>query len=206
MADPSNPRSAGRPAEGPGARTGSEIWVRRIVIALGIAVLVVIVYGILAAALPRWWAQRVADQVDGSMSAGVFWGLFYGFVFSFVPLLVLWQVRRSFLSWPWRIAVVVIAVLLATPNWLTLSISLGDNTASDAGWIALVSRAPGFQWSSLFGAIAGAVAALGLIGILMAARRRKEQVSRLEGRLAERDGKHTGSDGPNDHHREEPHA
>lgn len=206
MADPSNPRSTGPSAEGPGTRTGSEIWVRRIVLALGLVVIILIAYSVLSALLPRWWAQRVAAQVDGRISVGIFWGLFYGFVFSFVPLLVLWQVRRSFLSWPWRIAIVVVAVLLATPNWLTLSLRVGISKAAEDGWLVLVTRAPGFQWSSLFGAIAGAAAALGLIGILMTGRRRKEQVSRLEGRLAEHDPRKPGSDEPNDHHREEPHA
>lgn len=205
MADPANSRSAGRPVEGPGARTGAEVWVRRIVVALVIVVIASIVYGILAAAMPRWWGQRIGDQVDGRMTAGIFWGLFYGFVFSFVPVLIAWQARRPFLRWPWKIGVLVTAFLLAMPNWLTLAISLGDNSASDAGWIALVSRAPGFQWSTLFGAIAGVAAALALIGMLFSARRRKAQVNRLEGTLAQRDAATgAGKVQENELNREEP--
>ncbi|WP_313404259.1 hypothetical protein [Aeromicrobium sp.] len=206
MADPANSRSAGQPAAtGPGDRTVGEVWVRRIVVALVIVVVAWIVYGILAAALPRWWGQRIGDQVDGRMTVGIFWGLFYGFVFSFLPVLVAWQARRPFLKWPWKIGVVVLAVALAAPNWLTLAISLGDNSASDAGWIALVSRAPGFQWATLFGAIAGAAAAVALSGMLWSARRRKAQVSRLEGTLAERDAaSRAGEAESNELHREEP--
>ena len=205
MADPANSRSAGQPPEGPGVRTGSEIWVRRVVVALVIVVLASIAYGILAAALPRWWGQRIGNQVDGQMTVGIFWGLFYGFVFSFVPVLVAWQARRPFLRWPWKIGVLVVAFLLATPNWLTLAISLGDNSASDAGWIALVSRAPGFQWSSLIGAIAGIAAAVALVALLFSARRRKAQVDRLEGTLAQRDAAaESAKTEPNQMHREDP--
>lgn len=205
MADPANSRSEGLPSEGPGTRTGAEIWVRRIVVVLVVVVLALIVYGLLAAALPRWWAQRVGRQVDGRMTVGIFWGLFYGFVFSFLPVLVAWQARRPSLKWPWKIGVVLLAVLLAAPNWLTLAISLGDNSASDAGWITLVNEAPGFQWATLFGAVAGVVAALALIFVVAAARRRKTQVSRLEGQLAERDAAtRAGTAELNTEHREEP--
>lgn len=205
MADPANSRSAGLSSEGPGARTGAEIWVRRIVVVLVLLVVALVVYGLLAAALPRWWAQRVGGQVDGRMTVGIFWGLFYGFVFSFLPVLVVWQVRRPFLKWPWKIGVALVAVALAAPNWLTLSISLGDNSASDAGWITLVNEAPGFQWATLFGAIAGVLASLALVGTLASARRRKSQVSELEGRLRERDADtRAGTDESNDEHREEP--
>lgn len=187
MTEPETPRENGQPSEGPGARTAGERWVRRIVIVLVLAVLAVLAYKMAAAAVPRWWGQRIADQVDGRMTAGMLWGLFYGFVFTFVPVLVAWQARRSFLRWPWKLVVLVVAVVLATPNWLTLTISLGDNSASDAGWIALVSRAPGFQWATLIGAVLGALAALALIVTLATARRRRAQVSELRDQLAERE-------------------
>jgi NhaP-type Na+/H+ or K+/H+ antiporter len=205
MADPANSRSAGRASDGPGTRTGAETWVRRIVVSLVLVVLAFVVYGLLAAALPRWWAQRVGDQVDGRMTVGVFWGLFYGFVFTFVPVLVAWQVRRPFLKWPWKIAVVVVALALAAPNWLTLSISLGDNSASDAGWQTMVVRAPGFQWATFFGALAGVIAAMALVLLAAAARRRKHEVSDLKGQMAERDAnERAGTAQPNELHREEP--
>lgn len=207
MTDPSRPRTTGGSVEGPGTRTRSELWVRRIVVTLGIVALALIAYSVLSAFLPRWWAQRVAAQVDGRMSVGIFWGLFYGFVFSFVPLLVLWQARRSFLRWPWRLAVMVLAIVLAAPNWLTLACRVGISKAAEDGWLVLVTRAPGFQWSSLFGVIAGVVAAAALVSLLVSGRRRRRQVSRLEGRLAERDqDTGTARTEKNEHPREEPHA
>ncbi len=203
MADPENSHPAGRPTEsgsdaGPGAHSASEVWIRRIVVALVLLVVAFIVYRMAAAAVPRWWAQRIAGQVDNRMSVGVFWGLFYGSVFTFVPILLIWQVRRPFLTWPWKVAVAVVALAFALPNLLTLGISLGNNSASDAAWITLVSQAPGFQWATLFGAIGGALLALLLIVTLASSRRRKSQVGELKGQLAERDA-------PTDD-REEPHA
>lgn len=204
MADPANSRSTGLSSAGPGTRTGAETWVRRIVVALVLVVLALVVYGLLAAALPRWWSQRIGNQVDGRMTVGIFWGLFYGFVFSFLPVLVAWQARRPFLKWPWKIVVVVVALALAAPNWLTLSISLGDNSASDAGWITLVNEAPGFQWATFFGALAGVIAALALVALTAAARRRKHQVHDLRGQMKEREAHEAESARPNELHREEP--
>ncbi|MTB88334.1 hypothetical protein GGQ26_08215 [Aeromicrobium sp. zg-629] len=204
MADPAKSQDVGQPSQGPGTRTGAEIWVRRIVVVLALVVIALVIYGVLAAALPRWWSRRVADQVDGRMTVGVFWGLFYGFVFSFLPVLVAWQARRPFLKWPWKIAVVVLGVALAAPNWLTLSISLGQNSASDAGWIKLVNDAPGFQWATLFGAVAGVLAALALIVLMFESGRRKRQVSKLRNELAERDAPPAGTAESNDLHREDP--
>ena len=44
------------------------------------AVVLVIAYFILAAFLPRWWAQRIASLANGSFSAGIAWGLLFGLV------------------------------------------------------------------------------------------------------------------------------
>ncbi|WP_078699277.1 hypothetical protein [Aeromicrobium choanae] len=172
---------------------------------LVLVVAALVVYGLLAAALPRWWAQRVGNQVDGRMTVGIFWGVFYGFIFSFLPVLVVWQVRRPFLKWPWKVGVFLVALLLAAPNWLTLAISLGDNSASDAGWITLVNEAPGFQWATFFGALVGVLASFALIATITAARRRKSKVSELRGQLAERDAAtRAGTAESSVEHREEP--
>ena len=60
----------------------------RLLLLGGTIVAVVVAYFIASATIPRWWAQRIGDQVDGSGTAGVGLGLFYGFVFTFLPLLV----------------------------------------------------------------------------------------------------------------------
>ena len=78
---------------------------RRIVIGAGIAAAVVVLYLIGAAVIPRWWAQRVADVVDGRLTVGALFGLFIGIVFTVVPLLAAWAVikwrtqRRTWKGW-----------------------------------------------------------------------------------------------------------
>lgn len=142
-------------------------------------VLLVALYFIAAAFLPRWWAQRVGDQVHGSFSAGILWGLFYGIVFTFFPLLLAWQVRRRPLAWQVRIGMIVVALLLAIPNLLTLSIVVGVSRAASAGDRILDVDAPAFRGASLTGAIVGAVlvTASAVVGILL--KRRGHEVHEL---------------------------
>lgn len=154
-------------------------WVVKIVLALVALVAIYIAFRTSAAFFPRWWAHRVGDQVNGSFTAGTLWGLFYGFVFTFVPLLLIFQIRRRFFSWTWRLVVVVIGLLLAAPNWLTLSVVAGNSKAAHAGERIFDVDAPNFRAGSLIGVIAGVVAAVALSGAGMMAKRRKNQVKRL---------------------------
>jgi uncharacterized membrane protein (DUF485 family) len=154
-------------------------WVRRIVLAVLLLAAVYIGFRVSAAFFPRWWAHRVGDQVNDSLTWGTLWGLFYGFVFTFVPLLVLLQVRRRFFNWTWRIVVAVIAVLLAAPNWLTLSVVAGNSKAAHAGERIFDVEAPGFRAGTLGGVIAGALLALVITATGMQMKRRKGQVKRL---------------------------
>jgi hypothetical protein len=162
-------------------------WVKRLVWGL---VAIAAAYGlalVAAAFFPRWWAQRVADQVNGDLTSGILWGLFYGFVFTLVPLLLVAQLRRRFFSWTWRGILLVVAVLLATPNWFTLSIVVGSGNAAHAGERILDVDAPGFRVASAIGAAgaAGLVVLLLVTGVL--ASRRRRQVRDLKGRLHERE-------------------
>jgi signal transduction histidine kinase len=168
-----------------GVKAGT--WVNRAVLALVLVALAYVAYAVSAAFFPRWWAQRVGDQVAGRLTAGTLWGLFYGFVFTFVPLLVLAQMRRRFLSWTWRFIVLVVAVLLAVPNWLTLSVVAGNSKAAHAGERIFDVDAPGFRVATTFGAVGGAVAALLLVGVSMRLGRRRRQVRDLKGQLSERE-------------------
>jgi len=166
-------------------------WVKRIVLAIVLVGVVYVVYLMSAAFFPRWWAQRVADQVDGGVTRGTTWGLFYGFVFTAVPLLILVQVRRGFFSWMWRGIVAVVAVVLAAPNWLTLSVVAGNSNAAHAGERIMDVDAPGFRAATLIGVIVGAV----LVAVITAAsirlKSRKNEVTRLRG---ERDELRRGRD------------
>lgn len=156
-------------------------WVLRIVLVLIALVAAYLAFRVAAAFFPRWWAQRVADQVQGEFTAGTWWGLFYGFVFTFVPLLLLFQIRRRFFSWTWRLIVFVVAILLAAPNWLTLSVVLGTSKAAHAGERIMDVDAPNFRVATLIGACVAAAAALALTATSMVMTRRKSQLKRLKG-------------------------
>ncbi len=156
-------------------------WVLRIVLVLVALAAAYVAFRVSAAFFPRWWAQRVADQVQGDFSSGTWWGLFYGFVFTFVPLVLLFQIRRRFFSWTWRLIVFVVAVLLAAPNWLTLSVVLGTSKAAHAGERIMDVDAPNFRVATLIGAIIAAVLAVVLTGASLRMKHRKKQVERLRG-------------------------
>jgi hypothetical protein len=144
---------------------------RRLVTGLAVAAVLAGIALLGAAFLPRWWAQRVGDQVQGSITAGTLVGLFYGFVFTLVSLALLWAVFRLFGSWKARIGALVVAALLAAPNLLTLGIVLGTGSGAHAGDRILDVEAPGFRGASFIGAVAAA-AAIGAVWYLLASRRR----------------------------------
>lgn len=156
-------------------------WIKRIVLVLALLVVAYIGFRISSAFFPRWWAQRVGEQVGGGVTKGTLWGLFYGFVFTAIPLLILFQIRRRFFSWTWRIVVAVIALLLAAPNWLTLSVVAGNSKAAHAGERIFDVEAPGFRAGTLSGVLAGAVLALIITGTSMRMKHRKVEVKRLRG-------------------------
>src|SRR5688500_1662396 len=167
-------------------RVKAGTWVNRAVLALVLIALAYVAYALSAAFFPRWWAQRVGDQVGGQLSAGTLWGLFYGFVFTLVPLLLLAQMRRRFFSWTWRFIILALAVVLAIPNWLTLAVVLGTSNAAHAGERIFDVEAPGFRAATAFGAVGGAVVALALVGASMRLARRRREVKELKGRLSDR--------------------
>lgn len=146
-------------------------WSRRLVVS-AILVGIVLLGGLIASAtVPRWWAQRIGDQVDGSIVTGTFVGLFYGFVFTLLPLLVLAAVLRWRRTWRVLAVAIVIAIVLALPNLMTLGIVLGRGNAAHAGDRILDVEAPAFRGGTLAGALlAGGLVAL--IAYLMTSRRR----------------------------------
>ena len=145
----------------------------------GIAVVVLAVLAWIGAAfIPRWWSQRVGDQVDGSIPAGITLGLVYGFLFTVLPLLVLlWAITRR-RSWKAYAAVAVVAVLLAAPNLFTLGIVVGTGNAAHAAERTLDVRAPGFRGATLAGAILATLALLGVKYLLVSRRRAHDELER----------------------------
>lgn len=163
-----------------GDRPGTQRWVLRGVAILVALVLAFILYQIAASFLPRWWAQRVRGQVDGSFTAGTLWGLFYGFLFTFVPAVVLFQARRKLFRWKAKLVVVALALVLAAPNWLTLTVVAGNSKAAHAGERILDVDAPGFRAATLIGVIVGAVIAIVLSSTSMMLTHRRRQVKELK--------------------------
>lgn len=149
------------PSETPtDGRSSFTTWRNRIIAVLILAVVVWLAYLILAAFIPRWWAQRIAEMVHSSFSKGIWYGLVLGVVCTALPLFLL---LFSTMVWKKRggrfIAgmLAVLAIVTAVPNLMTLTIVLGDNTAAHAGERILDVDAPGYRGACLAGAIIAAV-------------------------------------------------
>lgn len=146
-------------------------WSRRVAVGLCLLVALVLLALLGAAFLPRWWAQRVGDQVGGSIATGGTLGLFYGFVFTLLPLVVLWFALRFLHTWRKRVIGFGVAVLLAAPNLLTLGIVLGTGNGAHAGDRILDVEAPAFRGGTLGGVLL-ATACVGSAWYLLGSRRR----------------------------------
>ena len=166
-------------------------WGRRLLIGGAITVVIVVAGLIASAAVPRWWAQRIGDRVDGSITQGVFVGLFYGFVFTFLALLVFIFVMRRGRTVRAIAIGLAAALILASPNLMTLGIVLGVGSGAHAGDRILDVEAPAFRGATLAGAILAAFLA-SFIWYLLASRdsardaRRRTQ-ERLDGTTAQAD-------------------
>lgn len=155
-------------------------WGAKIILILVALVFAVITYFVLAAFLPRWWSQTIANQVDGSISGGILAGMFYGFVFTFAAALVASIGLNKKVGWPFKIALLVLAVAISTPNLLTLGIALGTDNGAHAGQRVLDVSAPGFRSSSLVSAIAGFAAAVLLVVLIQVWRGRGRKMKALK--------------------------
>jgi len=150
---------------------GRALWIG------GILVVVVLAGVVASATVPRWWAHRVGDQVDGSITQGTLLGLFYGFVFTFVPIVVLLLILGWRRTTRTVVVAVVLALVLALPNLMTLGIVLGRGNAAHAGDRVLDVEAPAFRGGTLAGAIL-AVLLVGFVGYLVVSRRSAQESAR----------------------------
>jgi len=132
-------------------------WAARIILVVVALVVLGISYFAFAAILPVWWANVIRNQVQGNLGAGILVGMFYGFIFTFVPLLVAWQATRKAVSWPWKLAILLAAVALASPNLLTAGIMFGSSQAAHNGQRILGTEATWFPMWTQISAIAAAV-------------------------------------------------
>ncbi|WP_067697671.1 permease [Nocardia jejuensis] len=141
-------------------RSSFVTWRNRIIALVVLAVVLWVSYLILAAFIPRWWAQRIAENVHGSFAKGIWSGLAIGIICTAVPLFLLltagmtWRKRSGpFIAG----ASAVLAILAAIPNLMTLTIVLGDSNAAHAGERILDVDAPGYRGAVLVGAIVAAL-------------------------------------------------
>ena len=130
---------------------------RKIVFGVIAAALLVIGYFVLSAFLPRWWGREVGRWCNDTFGKGLLYGLVIGFVCTFVPLVVASTVFFRRLSHQFRVVLLAVAVLIAAPNLLTLSIATGTGSGAHAGDRYMDVRAPFFRGATLIGAIVAAI-------------------------------------------------
>ena len=178
------PEATGPTSTGP--MSGPARWrpnwrdvVKRLVGVVAVIVAVWLIYLFLDAFLPRWWAQVIGNAVDGSFAAGAWWGLLVGAVFTVVPVLLLAQAVMTRRSWQVRSAFLVLAVLLAVPNLLTLGIVLGTSAAAHAGERILDVDGPAVRGGTAWGAVIGGIVALTIVTMSVLYRRRGARLKEL---------------------------
>ena len=113
------------------------------------------------------------------------YGFGVGLVFTLIPLLILAQARRRFFSWTGRAILLVVAIIVALPNWLTMAVALGRSKSAVDGRILLDQSGQGFRDGSAAGAIIGAVLGLILVGFGMRLGQRRRQVAELKRKVGE---------------------
>ncbi len=155
-----------------------------------------LLYFVVRLFMPVWWATRISDQTQGSLTSGIVLGLVYGFVFTFVPLLIARQARYKKVSWPWKAVIVLAAVLVAIPNLLTLSIYANSSAAAAKARNMIDINATWFPSWSIGGAITGLVLFIGIAAFwhLWHSRGQKVKAMKSEMKARNRDR------GTTDHH------
>lgn len=156
-----------------------------LVLILVLVALAVLAYGIAREFFPRRWAEEIVAVVDGNRVRGLNYGFGIGFVFTLIPLLILAQTRRRFFNWTWRLILLVVALIVAAPNWLTVAVALGNSKSAVDGRILLTQSGPGFRDGSAAGAILGFVIGVLLVGFSMRLSQRRRQVSALKAKVSD---------------------
>lgn len=191
------PPATSYPVETPGAPDGSttdappakptageraNAVVKKVVIGLVIAALLVVTYFILEAFLPRWWAGQIGQRVEGSFSRGIATGLVLGITCTFLPVLfvTLAFVNRSRMKNVPTIMFAVLGVIVAIPNLLTLTVVAGGGNGAHAGERIFDVDAPGFRAATAWGVVIGIVLAIGVGYFIWRYRRRGRELDQIK--------------------------
>ncbi|GAA4387418.1 permease [Tsukamurella soli] len=179
---------AGR-ARRPETRRGPNKWLVRALAVVGVIALAVVAYFILAAFIPRWWGQRMGHLIEGSFSRGIAWGLFFGLVCTLVPLLLLMVAAYRLvgrghgrLSKTVGGLAAVLAVVVAVPNLMTLTIVWGAGNGAHAGQRIMDIEAPAFRGASLAGAIVAVIVTVGVWWLVFRYRKRGRDLRKVRTR------------------------
>ena len=173
-------RRAREPVDPQVAAAQKQVRTRRRVILIVVAVIVIVIgYFVGAAFLPRWWARQIGDWTHDSFTRGLLYGLAFGIVFTLAPLAIAATAFYRRLNQRVRAVIVLVAIVAAIPNLLTLGISAGAGGGAHAGNRILDDRAPFFQGATLIGAIVAV-----MIFALVLWQARAQRTLRREKRLA----------------------
>lgn len=162
-------------------------WGRRIGLGVAALALLAIVYLVVRLFLPVWWATRIGNQTQGSITSGIILGLVYGFIFTFIPLFIAWQARYKKVSWPWKAVIIVVAVLAATPNLLTLSIYANSSGAAAKARSMIDISATWFPSWSIGGAAAALILFVGIAAFWHLWRSRGKKMKALKSEIKTQD-------------------
>ena len=139
---------------GEGSHSGpqkSERFKRRAIL-LGVGLVVAaLAWWMGVSMVPRWWAQRVGNVVDGRLFVGSIFGIAVGFFFTMGTFTILWFGWRFRASWRRGVLFVIVAVLVSAPNLATLGIVMGNSNAAHAGERILDVDGVGFRGGSVVG-------------------------------------------------------
>ena len=163
---------------------------RKVLIGVLVVCALVVLYLIASWTIPRWWAHRVGDVVDGSLTMGALFGLFIGFVFTMAPLVVAWlavRLRSSRRSWRGWLGWLAVAALAASPNLMTLGIVVGSSDAAHDGDRILSVDGNGFRVWSFVGALLAVAAVVAVWYLARSRRASRRRASEYRDELRSRD-------------------
>lgn len=163
-------------------------WRGRVIGVIALLLALVAVYFALSAFIPRWWAQRIADMSGhGSFAKGIGSGLTLGVLCTGIPLLLaLWAfLLRGRRGGKFFAGVLtLLAVIIAVPNLMTLTIVLGTSNSAHAGERVLDVEAPGFRGATAIGAIIALLVVLAVSFFVVRNWRRRVKVEKQQVRDA----------------------